>query len=144
MLRWEYSKDPDCCADGSDAGWLDEVSWAGDSDGDGIPDLWEQEYFGGPTNANPDAICLNGINTVRQAYVANLNPGDPAARYTLNFADPLMWNAASSRVYTIYWASNLLSGFQPFESGVIGGVFDDTVHDAEQSGFYRIGVQMEP
>src|SRR6201999_3735218 len=27
LLRWEYTKDPDCCSGGLDAGFLDEVSF---------------------------------------------------------------------------------------------------------------------
>lgn len=47
-----------------------------DSDGDNISDSWEETYFGGPTNANPTATCSNGVNTIRQAYIAGLNPND--------------------------------------------------------------------
>lgn len=45
-----------------------------DYDYDGLPNTWELQYFGGPTNANPDTICSNGINTVREAYITGLNP----------------------------------------------------------------------
>lgn len=48
-----------------------------DSDGDGIPDWWEQEFFGGPTNAVAGDLAANGINTVREAFIAGLNPNDP-------------------------------------------------------------------
>jgi len=45
-----------------------------DLDGDGLPDWWETQYYGDSTNANPSAICSNGVNTVEEAYIAGLNP----------------------------------------------------------------------
>jgi hypothetical protein len=48
-----------------------------DSDGDGLPDDWEQQYFGGPTNANASALAANGVNTVRETYLAGLDPTNP-------------------------------------------------------------------
>jgi len=118
-----------------------------DEDGDGIPNDWEQQYFGGATNANPDAIAANGINTVREAYIAGLNPTDADASFRISdlrsLTSVLRWNSASGRVYTIYWSSNLLNGFQTLETNWIGGVFTDTVHSAEQAGFYKINVQIQ-
>ena len=126
---------------------------AGDIDGDGIPDWWEDQYYGGPTNANPDAVCSNAVNTVLEAYVAGFDPTDPLAAFVMTQLDGeppslnnliLQWTAVSGRVYTIYWSSNLLNGFagSPIASNITGGVFTDTVHGANDDGFYKIGVRL--
>jgi len=121
-----------------------------DTDSDGIPDYWEALYFGGTTNADPNAAAANGINTVSEAYIIGLNPTDAQSVFTPANAvlegDNLVfdWLSASGRVYTIYWASNLFSAFQPIQSNYTGGVFTDTVHSAANDGFYRIEVRLAP
>ena len=50
----------------------------------------------------------------------------------------------SGRVYTIYWTSNLLSGFgNPWKTNITDGVYTDTTHIAEEKGFYKIDVELE-
>jgi hypothetical protein len=121
-----------------------------DLDNDGLPNWWEQLYFGDPVSANPAGICSNGINTVREAYIAGLNPNDRQSAFMASFTDPLssanvlQWQDISGRVYTIYWTSNLLSGFTPMQSNYTGGVFTDTIHSANDDGFYRIEVRLAP
>jgi len=131
-------------------GWnIDDIVLSGlytgtDIDGDGLPDDWEMLYYGGATNANPEATCSNGVNTVRQAYIAGLDPTSPDAQFTLDSIGPLQWVAVSGRVYTIYWTSNLLSGFQPLETNVpwTSGAFTDTTHTTESKGFYKLEVEL--
>lgn len=122
-----------------------------DDDGDGLPNDWETQYFGGATNANPAATAANGINTVLETYIAGLDPTDPNAAFLISDLSPLPtetilgWNATSGRVYAIWWTSNLLSGFnEVLHSHVTGGAFTDTLHSAEQKGFYRLEVQLAP
>jgi len=121
-----------------------------DTDGDGLPDWWEEQYFSGATNANPNTICSNGVNTVRQAYIAGLNPTNPASLFlTSVLRSPpsvLHWNAVSGRVYSVWWTSNLLSGdFLPLGSNIpwTGNTFTDTTYNAEDKGFYKIDVELE-
>lgn len=126
------------------------VIYVADIDGDGIPNDWELQYFGGTTNANPSAIAANGINTIRQAYIIGLDPTN--AQSIFSPADLRLqsnnlvfgWPSASGRVYTIYWTSNLLSTFTPMQSNYTGGVFTDTTHNANDDGFYRIEVRLAP
>ncbi len=113
-----------------------------DVDGDGLPDWWEIEYFGGPTNADPIATASNGINTVRQTYIAGLNPADPDAIFLIDGMKPLHWHAVSGRVYNIYWTSNLLENFQTLETNVSSGVFTDLLYGTESKGFYKIDVRI--
>ena len=115
-----------------------------DLDGDGLPNDWEEAYFGGPTNANPNALCANGADSVRQAYIAGINPTDPTARFGLQLAQPLTWNSTSGRQYTVYRTTNLLEDFQPLQTGLVGGSFTDVVHGAELKNYYKIGVELAP
>ena len=116
-----------------------------DGDGNGLPDWWEQQYFGG-TGVNPSAICSNGINTVREAYIAGLDPKDKTS--VLRASIPvngkiLGWNATSGRVYSVYWATNLVTGFQCLESNIPwtrGGFTNSTTVPC---GYYKIGVRLE-
>jgi hypothetical protein len=117
-----------------------------DSDGDGIPDWWENLYFGGPINAVTNAMCANGINTVLQAYIAGFDPTDTDARFELSgYWNELWWDSVSGRVYGVHWTTNLLDGFQPLETNILwsAGGFTDTVHGAATEGFYSLKVNLE-
>ena len=134
------------------AGWPTVPNaWAGrptalwDSDADGISDPWEQKYFGGSTNANPNAVCSNGINTVRQAYIAGLNPNDPqsALRVTdLSNGKTLGWNAASGRIYSVYFSTNLMFGFQCLGSNIPWTQASFTNANTVPCGYYKIDVRL--
>lgn len=122
-----------------------------DRDRDGLTDGWEQRYFLNPTNANPAAGCSNGVNTVLQAYISGLDPNDPNSKFLTSAlrsptSNVLGWNATSGRVYSIYWATNLLEGFHPLETNIpwTVGYFTDSVHSASEEGFYKIKVELAP
>jgi len=123
-----------------------------DIDNDGLPNEWELLYFGTETNANPAATSSNGINTVLEAYIAGLDPTDPAASFLVSGLNPssseniLQWEAVSGRVYSVYWSTNLQNGFDvmPLASNITDGVFTDTVHGAENSVFYRLEIYLAP
>jgi hypothetical protein len=119
-----------------------------DSDGDGMPNAWESLYFGGSTNAvataNPDGDLYNNL----QEYIAGLNPTNSDALALFNFTagtnNAFDWNAASGRIYNVYWTDNLLNGFSMIESNLTSGSFTDTIHAAEAAGFYRLEVEVAP
>ncbi|NOU36655.1 MAG: hypothetical protein HOO88_07785 [Kiritimatiellaceae bacterium] len=115
-----------------------------DMDGDGLPDWFENQYYGSFVGADPNAMAANGFNTVYEAYLAGLNPTDPSALFKLSGRrNELGWNAVSGRVYTIYWTSNLLSGFQLLESNLpASGIFNDIGHSNWSAGFYKIDVHL--
>jgi PKD repeat protein len=125
-------------------------SSGGDSDTDGIPDEWETEYFGGSTNANPNAMAANGMNTIREAYVAGLNPTNPASVLLisdfrpLTSASTLQWQSVSGRVYSVHWTTNLFAGFQPLETNIVWpqNSWTDAVHGVQDGGFYKIKVEL--
>ena len=119
-----------------------------DDDGDGLPNGWEIQYYSGATNANPAATASNGINTVKDCYIAGLDPTDEYATFLISDFRPLTsgntlhWQNVSGRVYSVYWASNLLGGFQALETNV-AMPYSDTNHPGEEKGFYKIEVELE-
>jgi|GEM_PF-2245704 len=121
-----------------------------DEDADGIPDSWEITHYGS-TNVSPSAMASNGVNTVLETYIAGLNPTNPQSAFLISDLSPqtsesiLEWTGVSGRVYTIYWASNLLNGFQPLESNIAWTAvpYTDTNHPADGQGFYKIEVELE-
>jgi hypothetical protein len=117
-----------------------------DYDGDGISNEWEARYFGNINQAGATAICSNGFNTIREAYIAGLDPNDPDSRFaaTVN-GQTLRWNATSGRVYSVYYSTNLLNGFEPLATNIpwTAGAFTDTVRSAQGQVFYKIGVELK-
>jgi uncharacterized protein (TIGR03790 family) len=95
----------------------------GDTDDDGLPDEWETQYYGGPTNAVPSALASNGVNTVGEAYVAGLNPTDPSAVFKvagqrLNGQMVIQWSPVSGRLYGVHGSTNLPAGFLPLATNL--------------------------
>jgi len=116
-----------------------------DWDGDGIPNDWEYAYFGGETNAAPDAICSNGLNTIRECFIAGLNPNDPTNIFSISMipANILQWSCVSGRVYSVYWSTNLLGDFHPLETNIpwTHGCFTNTTEAL--NSFFKIEVQLD-
>ena len=133
-----------------------EVTVAVDSDGDGIPNWWEIEYYGGPTNAVATSIAANALNTLLEAYIAGLGPFDVHAYFILT---PLVvsdggvwirWPSVAGRVYGIDRSLVLADtdgGFVPLETNIPAAPPENTYHDATATNdaphFYRIRVGMQ-
>jgi hypothetical protein len=122
---------------------------APDADRDGLPDEWELECYGGITNANPEALCSNGRDTVMAAYVAGFDPNDPQAFFRISAqqfdtANTIFWGGVSGRVYSVYWSSDLLNGFQLLENQVhwTSNSFIDTQHPGSNEAFYKLHVDL--
>jgi hypothetical protein len=120
-----------------------------DGNGNGIPDSWEQQYYG-TNSVNPSALAANGVNTIYESYIAGLNPTNPASVLRISNFQPLasqsilQWQSASGRVYSVYWATNLMNGFQPLETNILWpqNSWTDTVHGAQAGSFYKINVRV--
>jgi hypothetical protein len=117
-----------------------------DTDGDELSDLWELQHYGGVTNANPSDPAANAEYTIYETYVAGLNPTNPLSAFALS-APPaampaLRWDAVSGRVYSVFWTTNLLAGFQPVQTNLpwTQTAWTDLVHGTEARSFYRISI----
>ncbi len=138
---------------GQASSYLDDIQITNflgtDSDGDGLPDSWEEQYWPGDLSHNPGDPAANPNYTIWQCYIAGISPTDEHAAFLISDFRPLTsvlsWNAASGRVYSVYWTSNLLAGFgvDPWTNGITGGAFTDSTHTAEDQGFYKIKVELE-
>ncbi|MCF7848776.1 MAG: hypothetical protein K9M45_08005, partial [Kiritimatiellales bacterium] len=115
-----------------------------DIDGNGLLDQWELDCLGG-IGLDPNALCSNGVNTLMDAYVAGFDPTDSSACFNITGFDGNMieWTAVSGRVYSVYWTTNLMSGFQTLETNWTGGAFTDSLHNDEDKCFYKIDVRLE-
>jgi hypothetical protein len=93
-----------------------EVSGSGvaDADGDGIPDWWEEMYFGSATGATATNMAANGVNTVLEAYIAGLDPMNASDTVSVAGAQPAVngivvrFLTKSERDYLIWYADNNL------------------------------------
>ncbi|MCS6772098.1 MAG: S8 family serine peptidase [Kiritimatiellae bacterium] len=126
---------------------------AHDADQDGLPDWWESEYFGNPTNASPDALAAEGSYTLLEAWVADLNPLDPAASFpragiTLGpDSSPRVWIEPTSvqRLYGVDSTTNLATPIWiphlPMATGTGGSVTIPVTHE-EPARVYRATIRL--
>ena len=125
-----------------------------DTDGDGIPNWWEIQYFGGPTSAVASAQAANGVNTLLESYIAGLDPHNEDAFLLVEpMSIPAVglqvsWYSAAGRVYQIHRCTDLVTGFGPLETGLSATPPLNTYHDAGATGagpyYYRIVVEVAP
>jgi len=123
-------------------------SGAADADSDGLPDDWETQYFSSITNVVSSAMAANGINTIHETYVAGLNPTNAQSVFAVSGQQGgsqyiFQWNAVSGRVYSVYWTTNLLSGFQSLETNIVWPQNSWTGQPDQADGFYRLKVELE-
>lgn len=139
------------------AGYI--VTMPYDSVGDGIPDAWRAQYFGGSgatTNADSCAIVDgdgDGMNNW-QEYVAGTDPTNPASRLTIMNAgntvigdQVLVWPGVTDRIYSIERSTNLIeSGFELIISNLPGmqpvNVYTDSFSAIRV--FYRVKASRAP
>ncbi len=141
--------------EGESAVYVDEIAVADvepatdpiDGDGDDIPDWWEQKYFGGIAAADPGIMASNGVNTLQEAYIAGLNPFGTDRLSVSGEASPggtLHWTGQLGRRYSVYWTTNLLSGFTLLQSDIPAdsAEFTDVINSNQTSGFYQVRVSL--
>ena len=92
-----------------------QITTAADDDFDGLPDWWETQHFGGPTNANPDADSDDDGATDREEFEADTNPRDPSDVFdieTIEHQSPtvLTFDTSPQRIYHVLSRTNLLYG----------------------------------
>ena len=113
-----------------------------------VPYEWLAQY--GLTNYNTDASADQDSDGLAawQEYIAGTNPTNAASCFKAaqNIRNTITWSAVSGRVYSVYWATNLLNSFQPLETNIVWpqASYTDTVHGVDSRGFYRVKVQLAP
>jgi hypothetical protein len=114
---------------------------------------WLETYFG-DANYDDTQMASNGLYTVREAYVAGVDPTDPTAQFVIEDLGMapgervLQWAGVTGRLYSVYWSTNLMQaggGFQLLQSDIPyhSTTYTTAVEQAQSQGFYRVDVQLE-
>ncbi|VGO12931.1 hypothetical protein PDESU_01485 [Pontiella desulfatans] len=123
----------------------------GDIDADGLPDAWESLYFASAEAAaagiDSDGDRMSNIGE----FIAGTDPTNAASRLEFSTIRPstnglvLEWNAVTGRVYRIHWGDTLGQPLPPLSPPMPypQGTYTDTVHGAENKGFYDLRVELE-
>jgi hypothetical protein len=127
-----------------------------DTDGDGIPDAWEQVHFGSSTGATASADTDGDGSLNWEEYVADTAPTNTASVWTnhiqqaAGLGELQLWVPApttNSRIYDAWYTTNLMGdtwqtlGFnQPGPAN--GAAFYFTVTNSGELRVYRTGVKV--
>jgi hypothetical protein len=143
--------------------WLDDVlihqgelTGATDSDGDGMPDDYENTYFGGATSGDPAADDDDDGMSNLAEYVAGTHPGQGtsvlafdslATNQTATANLIFRWPSVSGRVYAIWRATNAMGPYTQHIGGITADTPTNTVTNAAPTGlgtyFFGLKVEME-
>lgn len=130
-------------------GWVD-------TDGDGIPDEWENRHGGGPTLLNALADLDNDGRSNYEEFMEDTDPTNAASVYPNRIdhaaGSGVLWlrvgaPTSTQRLYDIFWSTNLQQGHwnacgldQPGN----GGEMLLPVTNLQAVRYYRTGVVMPP
>jgi serine protease len=124
-----------------------------DTDGNGLPDWWELQYFGHLTgtdaNADPDH---DGENNLAE-FLAGTGPTNSSSTLSLavkSFAGNALlfqWSSVNGRYYRVLRSTNLLAGFDTVvQTNLIAtpplNIYTDAPPAGFKNAFYRL--QLEP
>jgi PKD repeat protein len=134
------------------------VNRLADSVGDGLPDWWRAQYFGGTgttTNSQSCATCdpdHDGMDNYHE-YLADTNPTNALSWFHIQSISnstsvTVFYLSSASRRYTLYYRTNLtVGGWMNFASqtAILGSGGMDRLTDLSPSTarrFYQVGVQL--
>lgn len=113
------------------------------------PLAWLADYGLAPTDTGALGDTDNDGLTAWQEWLAGTSPTQYlsvlALSNTLHTTTGriLQWPTVTGRVYSVNWSSNLAtSAFTALATNITIGIYTDTVHAAELTGFYQIGVNL--
>ena len=125
-----------------------------DTDGNGLPDWWEQQYFGHLTGTDPNADPdHDGENNLAE-FLAGTIPTNAASVFQLNTPaatkhpkDIVQWPSVAGRYYNVLRYTNLFTGPGVFvQTNIIAtpplNLFTDTPPGNVKNVFYRL--QLDP
>jgi hypothetical protein len=122
------------------------------------PAWWLHEYY--PDTNDLDAAALSDTDDddldAWQEYIVGSNPTNAASTFVLqddavvpNGSDSVLsWASCSGRQYSVYYGTNLMNGLtllpgaDQLPATPPENSYTDTLHNVEQSLFYRIAVEL--
>ena len=119
-----------------------------DSDGDGLPDDWEQTHFGSLAQNGSGDADSDGVSNLEE-YQAGTDPTDPQSLFAILRvgAHPqggveIRWSSMADKSYIVERSGNLLGGFTPVAQNLAATPPLNTYHDVTATGegpyFYRL------
>ncbi|MBN1268645.1 MAG: hypothetical protein JXB04_03580 [Kiritimatiellae bacterium] len=131
------------------AGWTD-------TDGDGMPDSWEEKHFDGATNANASSDADSDGASNWEEFVADTNPTNGASVFTnrLDYVEgvdvleiTVPAPTTNSRVYDLWVSTNLVGGdWTPRNLRIPGANNGAPISlmatNVGELGYYRSGVTL--
>lgn len=123
----------------------------GDSDSDGMPDAWEQSYFG-TASGGSSAADLDGDGTSNlDEYIAGTHPVNAGSFPAFNASSILSGQirfelpTATGRRYDIDYSTSLFGGnWLPLQTNILGGGTNITITDGsgQKHRYYRYRVRL--
>jgi len=125
-----------------------------DTDGNGLPDWWELQYFGHLTGTDPAGDPDQDGEDNLAEFLAGTDPTDPSSVFHLITPVPLAgnrwrmeWPSVAGRYYRILRSTNLISGVNTVVQTNLAAtppfnIFTDTPPTSASATFYQL--QLEP
>lgn len=118
-----------------------------DIDSDGIPDWWEQKYFGSITGCSPTTPTENGTLSCLDTYIAGLSPElEEPLLATASGIHGLTWTAKPGRLYDVLWSPSMTSNFVAIATNLPASqtaYLDNSSNTNLPTGFYKLQVGVE-
>jgi hypothetical protein len=132
----------------SDLFIVDTMAVPVDTDGDGLPNLWEMRYFGGTTLAVSSAdVDSDGADNYAE-YIAGTLPKDAQSLFVVQLDGlNIEWQTIQNRSYTLQSTSDLMVPFSdiPSQTDLLGTGEKMTFPSqtvGSTSAFYRVVIRL--
>jgi hypothetical protein len=124
-----------------------------DDDNDGLPDNWEQKYFGNSTNALPSADPDGDGMSNLQEYIAGTDPTSASSQLVITKINmnqnpaslTLTWSSVTNRFYSVEAADGSPDIFVPLwssQGSVVESSYSEPLTTNSPARFYRIRAEV--